>query len=52
MLIDYLAVEMKDKTVQDLIVALKAIKRNDVVVIITADYPGMFNHSTSLFSML
>lgn len=43
MLIDFLAAEMTHITVQDLIAALKAIKRNDVVEIITAVYPGMFN---------
>lgn len=53
MLIQYLAdsVEMKHKTVQDLIAALKAIKRKDVVKIITAVYPqaGMFNLSVHLY---
>ena len=42
MLIDFLSVEMGDKTVHDLIEALKAINRHDVVRIITEVYPGMF----------
>ena len=42
MLIDFLSVEMGDKTVHDLIDALKAIDRRDVVKIITAVYSGMF----------
>lgn len=47
MLIDFLAVEKGDETVQDLIAALKAIGRHDVVKIITDVYPGMFNHCAS-----
>ena len=46
MLIDFLAVEKEDKTVQDLTAALKNIKRNDVVKLITDVYPGMFSHCT------
>jgi len=42
MLIDFLSVEMGDKTVHELIEALKVIKRCDVVKIITAVYSGMF----------
>jgi len=42
MLIDVLSVEMGDKTVHDLIEALKAINRPDVVTIITDVYSGMF----------
>ena len=38
MLIDFIAVEMPQKTVQDLITALKAIGRNDVVEIISSNY--------------
>jgi len=38
MLIDFLSVEMGDKTVHDLIEALKAINRHDVVKMITAVY--------------
>ena len=51
MLMDYLAdsVEMEYKTVQDLIAELKAIERNEVVEIITAVYPGMFNLSVHLY---
>lgn len=52
MLIDFLAVEKGDKTVQDLIAALKAIGRHDVVKIITDVYPGMFNHCASDFLVL
>ena len=47
MLIDFIAVEMTQKTVKDLIVALRAIRRNDVVKIITAKYPGMFSQFSS-----
>ena len=47
MLIDFIAVEMTQKTVKDLIVALRAIRRNDVVEIITAKYPGMFSQFAS-----
>ena len=45
MLMDILAVEKGDKTVGDLIVALKAksVGRNDVVKIIKDVYPGMFS---------
>ena len=42
MLIDFLSVEMGDKTVHNLIEALKAINRHDVVKMITAVYSGMF----------
>ncbi len=45
MLFDLLVVEKGDKTVQDLITALKAeaVKRNDVAKVITDVYPGMFS---------
>lgn len=52
MLIDYLAVEMEDKTVHDLIEALKGIKRHDVVKIITDVYSGMFDRCPFLMFML
>ena len=44
MLIDLLVAEKGDKTVQDLIAALKAkpVGRHDVVKIITDVYPGMY----------
>lgn len=47
-LIGFLAVEMGEKTVHDLMVALKSIERHDVVKMITNVYPGMFNQCTSL----
>lgn len=51
MLIDFFAVdpEMTQKTVKDLIAALKAIRRNDVVEIITAKYLGMFSQFASIY---
>lgn len=52
MLIDYLTVEMEDKTVHDLIEALKGIKRHDVVKIITDVYSGMFDQCPFLMFML
>lgn len=48
MLIDFIAVEMT-KTVEDLIAALKAIERKDVVEIITPKYPGMFSQFASIY---
>lgn len=52
MLIDYLTVEMEDKTVHDLIEALKGIKRHDVVKIITDVHSGMFDQCPFLMFML
>lgn len=48
-LIDFLAVQEGDKSVQDLIAALKDIKRNDVVKMITDVYPDA-EHSTQTIS--
>ena len=47
-----LAVEKGDKSVQDLITALKNIRRNDVVEIIKEVYSGMFHHCTFSLSSL
>lgn len=44
-LIEFLAVEKGDKSVQDLITALVKIRRNDVVKMIREVYPGMFHHN-------
>ena len=52
MLIDFLTVEMEDKTVHDLIEALRAINRHDVVRIITNVYSGMFDQCPFLMFML
>lgn len=51
-LIDFLAVEKEDKSVQDLITALKNIRRNDVVKMIKEVYPGMFYHCTFILSFV
>lgn len=51
-LIDFLAVEKEDKSVQDLITALKNIRRNDVVKMIKEVYPGMFYHCTFSLSFV
>ena len=52
MLIDFLSVEMGDKTVHDLIEALKAINRHDVVKIITAVYSGMFKQCPFFYARI
>ena len=52
MLIDILTVEMEDKTVYDLIEALRAINRRDVVRIITESYSGMFDQCLFVMFML
>ena len=44
-LIEFLAVEKGDKSVQDLVTALVKIRRNDVVKMIREVYPGMFHHN-------
>ena len=51
-LFDFLAVVKGDKSVQDLITALKNIRRNDVVEIIKEVYSGMFHHCTFSLSSL
>ena len=51
-LIDFLAVANGDKSVQDLITALKNIRRNDVVKMIKEVYPGMCHHCTFSLSFV